>query len=143
MPVSVKHLVMSLAALFCLLAAAEKGLAGSQWQVTAYEFGPNPGLGRAVADIWLGKAARFEEGALEFEDKVCSYRPVPKEVNAAEYFLAQYKIKPEALGLTEPKILLLRSECDIPGFEALFSLPDGRLLFQREGVFFYLSPQTD
>jgi hypothetical protein len=143
MTLVLRHLALGLAALLGVLITAENGRAGSQWLVTAYELGPTPQMSRAVAETWLGKAARFEEGSLEFLDKVCRYRPVPKEVDAASYFPATFNIKPETLGLAEPTVLALRSECDIPGFETLFSLPDGRLMLQREGVFFFLSLQTD
>jgi len=121
----------------CLTAAA------SQWLVTGYTLGKSASLSKAEAEAWMGKAVLMDETSIIVGEKKCQISPSPQEVDAMDYFATQFHIKPAELGIRERKAVILHTQCDIPGFDPLIPLGDGRLAFFRDGVFFYLTQVHD
>lgn len=143
MAVFIQYLAVGLASLAFALVAEGKAFAASQWQVASYVLGDKPAMSKAAAEAWLGKVVEIQETSLTFDDKTCQIRPSPQEVDAADYFATQFHAQSEKLGLRDRKAVVLYTECELPGFDMLFPLADGRLMFHRDGVFFYLLQQTD
>jgi hypothetical protein len=114
------------------------------WTVSGYVFGKNPSWGEQEAKAFLFKPLDIKENEIVFSGQVCKDVTFQKEtVDAAEYLADVWQTTPRTLGLDEQKLQVIRTNCDIPGFQEYMRLRDRRLIVPIKGVFFFFEPAVN
>lgn len=126
---------------FCVqaMAAATPG-SGSVWRIIDYRIPKAATLTPEQAQAWLGKTARISQTSISFEGRTCRVTPVIQKIRAG-VLLAAYNTTPAELGIPnqgDAPADVVDTGCDIPGFETMLSLPDGRFVLIYKGAFFFL-----
>ena len=111
------------------------------WTVSGYVFGKNSAWGEQEAKALLFKPLDINETGIIFNGRVCKGVTFQKEmVNTAEYLDNVWQVTPQTLGIDEQKMQVIKTNCDIPGFQEYMRLSDRRLIVQIKGVFFFFEP---
>ncbi len=111
------------------------------WTVSEYKLGTDAVLAKKEADELLFKPLHMDANSITFAGKKCSNVTFRKETVAAKkYFETTFHISPEALGITDNTVELIKTNCDLPGFGEFMRLSDRQLMVHIKGVFFFLRP---
>ncbi len=90
-----------------------------------FEFAPNPTAARRIV----------------FEGQTCAVSVIPRRFPAGPFFFNTYNISSRALQVDQQtQITVIETGCPLPGMERFIQVAPDRLMFMREGVFFFLVP---
>ena len=108
------------------------------WTVSKYVIGPNAQWGEENARKLLFKPLDINANSITFDGKTCRDIIFKKEqVKTKEYLANTYNITPQILGIEDETIEVIKTNCDLPGFDRYLRLPYGKLVICIRGVFFY------
>ena len=111
------------------------------WTVSGYVRGRAAALGDEEAGALLFKPLDIDDSVIVFDGKTCKGVKFEKEqVNTAAYLKGRWDITPQALGLNDPQLQVVKTNCDLPGFKEYMQLNDRRLIVPINGVFFFFEP---
>ncbi|MDD5033749.1 MAG: hypothetical protein PHE55_03245 [Methylococcaceae bacterium] len=114
------------------------------WSVSGYVLGKDSDWSEDQARAMLFKPLSLEATRISFAGQTCTGLVSERsKVSAGEYLNRVYHTTPQALGIEQQELELVKTHCDIPGFREYLRLGDRRLLVYRDGVFFYFSPVLD
>jgi hypothetical protein len=114
------------------------------WSVAGYKVGAGAVWGKEEAEKMLFKPLDIGPAYITFDGKTCHNIEFKKmTVKADEYFYQAYHLSPQALGIGEESLEVVKTSCDLPGFAEYVQLKDRRLLIQVNGVFFYFEPAVN
>ncbi len=131
-----------LTALVWLLGASGADAGIGSWTITGYVFGPVSAMDKAAADSYKGRRVIMDEGSIRFGDETCAISPGLVVHDAATYF-GGYRIDPQRLGHAGEKVYVIETGCALPGLSSLLLLDDGRMCFSLDGVFFFLTEDSE
>ena len=108
------------------------------WTVSGYVVGKASAMDEQGAKALLFKPLDIRENEIIFDNKACRGVIFQREtVNTAQYLDAVWQVTPQTLGIEGQKIEVIKTNCDIPGFQEYMRLSDGRLIVPIKGVFFF------
>jgi len=111
------------------------------WTISKYKVGEGALWGEEEARKMLFKPLDMDAARITFDGQTCSNVVFEKRmVNAKEYLANVYRTTPQALGIEEELIEVIKTNCDLPGFAEYIRLKDARLIIHLNGVFFYFAP---
>lgn len=114
------------------------------WTVSAYRLGTNAVWGEEDARKLLFKPLDIDVNSITFDGKTCRDITFKKEqVKAKEYLAHTYNTTPQVLGIEVETIEVIKTNCDLPGFDRYLRLPYGRLAIYIKGVFFFFEPAVN
>jgi hypothetical protein len=111
------------------------------WTVSGYVFGKASTMADQEAKALLFKPLDINETGIIFNNGECKGVTFRREtVDAAQYLADVWQITPQTLGIDAQKMQVIRTNCDIPGFQEYMRLSDRRLIVPIKGVFFFFEP---
>ena len=111
------------------------------WKVTEYKPGSSSTLKKEVADALIFSPLDIDESRITFAGKSCTDVVFQKErLPLGSYLNRVHAASPEAVGLSDQEVEVVKTNCTIPGFGEYFRLPDRRLVIVIDGTFFFLEP---
>lgn len=111
------------------------------WTVTLYKLGANSSWGKKEAEKLLFKPLDIDANSITFDGKRCGDISFAKHTKDTRAFLRNvYHTTPEALGINDKAIEVVKTNCDLPGFGEYVRLTDSRLVVEIKGVFFFFEP---
>jgi hypothetical protein len=114
------------------------------WRVSEYRGGGNAVWGKEEARTLLFKPLDMDATTITFDGKTCRDIIFKKEtVKAKEYLDHVFHATPQALGIEEEVVEMVKTNCDLPGFSEYMRLKDRRIVIYINGVFFYFEPAVD
>jgi hypothetical protein len=114
------------------------------WTVSGYKIGNNALWGEKEARTMLFKPLDITATAITFDGKTCRDVIFTKEtLKTKEYLASTFRTTPQALGIAEDLVEVVKTNCDLPGFGQYLRLKDSRLVIYLNGVFFYLRPAVN
>lgn len=129
-------------------AAGKAGSAGAVmrvlWTISKYQIGHNALWGEKEARSMLFKPLDITATTITFDGKTCQDVTFNKEVlNTTEYLASAFRATPQELGIADDVVEVVKTNCDLPGFNQYICLKDRRLVIHLNGVFFYFDPNLD
>jgi hypothetical protein len=125
--------------------SAEAGVVSMRvlWTVSGYCVGGHSTWGEPEAKGFLFKPLDISRDAITFDGQVCKGVQFQKEIVATtDYLRSVWQVSPRELGIEDPEIQVVKTNCRIAGFQEYLRLSDNRLLVQINGVFFFFEPQV-
>jgi hypothetical protein len=114
------------------------------WTVSEYRVGGSAVWGKEEARTLLFKPLDIDVTTITFDGKTCRDVIFKKEtVKAKEYLDHLFHTTPQALGIEEEVVELVKTNCDLPGFSEYMRLKDRRIVIHINGVFFYFKPAVN
>lgn len=114
------------------------------WTVSDYKMGPNPVWGEKEASAMIFKPLDITETAIIFDGQTCGNITFKKEtLPTKEYLASVFQTTPQALGIAEETVDVIKTNCSLPGFDHYLRLKDRRLVIYLNGIFFYLKPKVN
>jgi hypothetical protein len=111
------------------------------WTVSEYRLGESVPWGKEEAQKLLFKPLDIDATTITFAGKTCRDVTFKKEtVKAKEYLDQVFHTTPQALGIEDEVVDLVKTNCDLPGFSEYLRLKHGRIVIHINGVFFYFKP---
>ncbi len=111
------------------------------WTVSEYKVGEGAAWGDEEARKLLFKPLDIDAAQITFDGRTCRNVIFQREkVSAKEYLDRTYHTTPQALGIEEEAVEVIKTNCDLPGFAEYMRLKDRRLIIYLNGVFFYFKP---
>jgi hypothetical protein len=100
--------------------------------------------GEKEARTLLFKPLDIDATTITFNGKTCGDVIFEKEmVNAREYLDHVYHTTPQAIGIEQEVMEVVKTNCNLPGFAEYMRLKDRRLIIHLNGVFFYFDPAVN
>lgn len=113
------------------------------WTVSGYVIGEHPAWGDSEAKALLFKPLDIDKSQIVFDGQVCSKVAFEETiVDTVEYLDEVWHVNSQSLGITDAKIYVSKTDCNIPGFDEYIRLSDGRLIVKINGIFFFLEPSV-
>ncbi|HAR34423.1 MAG TPA: hypothetical protein DCR95_10175 [Desulfobacter sp.] len=110
----------------------------SLWTVSGYKMGDNPLWTEKDARAMLFKSLDMTETTIIFDGKTCRDVTFQREtLKAKEYLASAFHTTPEALGIAEETLEVVKTNCDLPGFDQYLRLQERRIVIQLNGVFLF------
>jgi hypothetical protein len=114
------------------------------WTISGYKVGEGAVWGEEEARKLLFKPLDIDATKITFDGMTCHDVIFDKKiVNAKEYLANAYRTRPQALDITEERIEVVKTNCNLPGFAEYIRLKDWRLIIHLNGVFFYFEPAVN
>jgi len=114
------------------------------WTISQYVMGPNATWDKLKAEAMLFKPLDIEESSIIFDGKSCqNIKFNPAMISTADYLKTTYKITPQELNLSDQEIQVVKTNCELPGFQEYIRLNDRRLIISISGVFFFFEPNVN
>jgi len=114
------------------------------WRISEYKVGEGATWGEEEARRQLFKPLDIDTNKITFDGKTCRDVIFQREkVNAKEYLEHTYRTAPQALGIEEGSLEVVKTNCDLPGLAEYMRLGDRRLIIYLKGVFFYFKPAVN
>jgi hypothetical protein len=111
------------------------------WTISGYKVGKDAVWGEEDARKLLSKPLDIDATTITFNGRTCRDVLFKREsVGAKEYLNRAYHITPQAFGIEQDSVEVVKTNCDIPGFGEYVRLKDRRLVISINGVFFYFEP---
>jgi len=111
------------------------------WTVSEYKVGKGAVWGEEEARKLLFKPLDIDATQITFDGRTCRDVIFHRDkVNAKEYVDRAYRTTPQALGIEEETVEVVKTNCTLPGFGEYVRLKDRRLIIYLNGVFFYFTP---
>jgi len=113
----------------------------TRWNVSRYVPGKVSALSDQEAQALVSMPVDILKNKITFNGKSCQGVTFQTQtVATADYLLENWQITPEALGVQDKEIQVIKTNCDIPGYSEYVRLPNGDLIIAYDGVFFFLNP---
>lgn len=114
------------------------------WKVESYAFSPMSKMVEAEAKEWIGKKASFGEEKVVLPDDKCEKPEFKiKSVDTKTYLYNNYKSSLENLHITQNEIKIITITSNKNYFRDIIEIDDSSIIIIKDGVFFYLSKQSD
>jgi len=114
------------------------------WTVSKYQIGHNALWGEREARAMLFKPLDITATTITFDGKTCQDVTFKKEVlKTTEYLASAFHTTPQELAIADDLVEVVKTNCDLPGFNQYIRLKDRRLVIYLNGVFFYFDPNLD
>jgi hypothetical protein len=114
------------------------------WTISNYKVTGGAVWGEEEARKLLFKPLDIDATQITFDGKTCRNVIFQRgEVNAKEYLDNAYRTTPQALGIKEEAVEVVKTNCDLPGFAEYMRLKDRRLIIYLNGVFFHFKPAVN
>jgi hypothetical protein len=114
------------------------------WTISEYKVSEGAVWGEEEARKMLFKPLDIDVTQITFDGKTCCDVIFQREeVDAKKYLDHAYRTTPQALGIEEDAVEVVRTNCDLPGFAEYMRLKDRRLIIYLNGVFFYFKPAVN
>jgi hypothetical protein len=111
------------------------------WTVSGYKRGANDKWQKEDADAMILKTLDMDDNSITFAGKNCKEVVFKRERQQLEsYLMSRYAVTPQRIDLVNEEVELVKTNCTLPGFSEYLRLPDGRLVINIDGVFFFLEP---
>jgi len=111
------------------------------WSISKYIVGENAIWGEQEARTMLFKPLDIDADKITFDGRMCRNVVFEKRmINTKEYLWHIYRTTPQALGIDEEVVEVVKTNCDLPGFAEYIRLKDRRLVIHINGVFFFFEP---
>ena len=114
------------------------------WTVSNYKIGQGAAWGEEEARNLLFKPLDIDTDKITFDGQTC--RNVVFEermVNAKDYLHQVFQTTPQALGVEQESLEVVKTNCNLAGFAEYVRLKDRRLIIHLNGVFFYFKPAVN
>jgi hypothetical protein len=113
------------------------------WVVKEYQRLPDAAWSEEQARSMLFKPLDMGESSITFDGRTCHGLTFEREeIDLAEYLNKFHSEAPALLNIQGERAILIRTQCDIPGFAEFVRLQDRRLLIHIGGVLFFLKPNV-
>jgi hypothetical protein len=113
------------------------------WVVLDYKRLPDAAWSEEQARSMLFKPLDMGESSITFDGRTCDGLTFEsEEIDLAEYVSKLHPEAPALLKVEGQRAILVRTQCDIPGFAEFVRLEDRQLLIHNGGVFFFLKPNV-
>lgn len=114
------------------------------WKVEKYAFSAMAKMTEEDANELIGKKAYFQEQKVVLPDDNCEKPEFKiKSVDTKTYLYNNYKSFMESLGISQKEINVITITSNKNYFRDIIKLDDNMIVIIKEGVFFFLSKQTD
>jgi hypothetical protein len=114
------------------------------WTVSEYRIGGRAVWGKEEASALLFKPLDIDADSITFDGKTCRDVIFNREmVPAKEYLGRAFHTTPQAIGIPEEVVALVKTNCDLPGFSEYLHLRDRRIVICINGVFFFFAPAVN
>jgi hypothetical protein len=114
------------------------------WTISGYKVSDGAVWGEEEARKLLFKPLDIDADKITFDGQACRDVIFEKRmVNAKEYLGHVYQTTPQALGIEQEKVEVVKTNCNLPGFAEYMRLRDRRLVIHLNGVFFYFNPAVN
>lgn len=114
---------------------------GASWTASSYVLESGTTVTDAQAQALLDKPLQITTTALTFDGQTCQSLNLQSEtVRTADFVPASWRTSGEVLGIDDEEILVLRTNCSVPGFGEYVRLQDDRLVVKMPGVFVFFTP---
>jgi hypothetical protein len=111
------------------------------WSVTGYVLGKDSSWTDLEAKGFIFKPLDVRENEITFDGRTCKEVNFEREtVDAAEFLLEAWHTTPQALNISDQQLQVIRTTCDIPGFQEYVRLSNGFLIVPLNGGFFFFEP---
>lgn len=111
------------------------------WTITEYKAAKGAVWGEEEARRLLFKPLDMDATRITFDGQTCQAVIFKREsVNTKRYLRRVYHTTPQALGINEETVEVVKTNCTLPGFREYIRLKDRRLVIHINGVFFYFEP---
>lgn len=111
------------------------------WTVSSYHRLSTATMHEDDARAMLFKPLDISATAITFAGQTCrDVVSTSESIDAENYLRKRFQVTPQALGLEEKMLTVVRTTCRIPGFGEYVRLRDRRLLVPMQGVLFVFSP---
>jgi hypothetical protein len=108
------------------------------WTITNYKVGKGAVWGEEEARNLLFKPLDIDMDKITFDGQTCRDVLFEKRmVNVKDYLDHVYQTTPQALGIGQERVEVVKTNCSLPGFAEYMRLKDRRLIIHLNGVFFY------
>lgn len=115
-----------------------------EWKIYKYKQSEISSMTDKDAENFIGKSAAFDETvAILVEDSCTNPTYKIKNVNADDYALYQYKVKPEYIDIQDNKIQVVTVTSGNQFFNEFIKTNDNHIIAYIDGVFFYLEKASD
>jgi hypothetical protein len=112
-----------------------------KWSVTGHVLGKTSGWTEQDAQALLFKTLNVTDTEIDYDGQVC--RDITFQwatANPSEYLARVWKTAPRDLRIDAQALEVIKTNCDIPGFNEYMRLPNGRLIVPIRGAFFFFDP---
>ena len=114
----------------------------SRWVAIRYVFGKVAAMDQAQAEAILSQPVDITATQILFQGKTCQNLITQMEtVKSTDYLVTTWQITPELLGIQDTNLQVVKTNCDIPGFQEYVQLGTGQLIVWLDGVFFLFDPR--
>jgi hypothetical protein len=114
------------------------------WTISGHKVGDGAVWGEEEARKLLFKPLDIDADKITFDGQTCRDVIFEKRmVNAKEYLDQVYHTTPQALGIEQERVEVVKTNCNLPGFAEYMRLRDRRLIIHLNGVFFYFNPAVN
>jgi len=111
------------------------------WTVSGYVLGERSRWSAQEAKAFLFKPLDITRSEIIFDGRACrGVRFRREEVPAADYLGTAWRVTPQELGIEDREVQVVKTNCDLPGFQEYVRLSDGRLVIHISGAFFFFDP---
>lgn len=114
------------------------------WKIEKYAFSAMAEMTEEDANELIGQEAYFQEQKVVLPDDNCEKPEFKiKSVDTSTYLYSNYKSFMESLGISQKEIKVITITSNKNYFRDIIKLDDNMIVIIKEGVFFFLSKQTD
>lgn len=111
------------------------------WTVSGYTMTGESALDERQAKALLFAPLDVTDSAITFNGRSCrGIRFSRERVAAATYLPLSWRVTPAELGIRDPEIEVVRTDCTLPGFREYLRLDDSRLVVEIGRTFFHFAP---
>lgn len=111
------------------------------WTVSQYKIINSALIKEDEARRMLFKPLDIGETYITFDGKTCQDVVFRRDtVKTKEYLHRTYNIAPQILNIVDDTVDVIKTNCNLPGFNEYIRLNDRRLVIHIKGVFFFFEP---
>jgi hypothetical protein len=111
------------------------------WSVSKYKVLPGFERYEQKASEMLFKPLELTESKIEFDGQNCFIKGLDTKVSMLDAYLEQsFGISSDYFDLVDQEVRVIRTSCQIPGFDEFIRLPGRRLMVITQGFCLFLEP---
>ncbi|MBW9157436.1 hypothetical protein [Clostridium tagluense] len=114
------------------------------WKVESYAFSAMSKMGEEGAKAWIGKKAYFNEQKIVLPDDNCEKPEFKiKSVDTNTYLYNNYKSSMKSMNINQSEMKIITITSNKNYFRDIIKIDDSRIIIIKDGVFFFLSKQSN